>query len=198
MPDQPLFHYDINSPYSYLAASRVDDVLPSEARWSPIAFGVLIRQIGKQPWSLGPGREEGKREIERRAAARGLPPVRWPEGWPVESYSLLPLRAALVADDAGRIREFTHAVYRLVYVNGGQAGELDAVLEAAREAGVDPDAVREGVEDPEIKERLRAATDGARERGVTGVPTVVVGDELFWGDDRLEDAADALTAGAQR
>jgi 2-hydroxychromene-2-carboxylate isomerase len=195
---QPLFHYDFNSPYSYLAASRVDDVLPLEARWSPIAFGVLIRAIGKVPWSLTPGREDGMREIEQRAAARGLPPIRWPEGWPVDSYSLLPLRAALVADDAGRLREFSHAVYRLVFAEGGQAGEIEALLEAAREAGVEPDAVREGVEDPAVKDRLRAATDAAGDRGVTGVPTVVVEDQLFWGDDRLEHAAAALAAGAER
>jgi 2-hydroxychromene-2-carboxylate isomerase len=63
---------------------------------------------------------------------------------------------------------------------------------------VEPEAVREGVEDPAVKDRLRAATDAAGDRGVTGVPTVVVEDQLFWGDDRLEDAAAALAAGAER
>ena len=198
MPDAPVFNYDFTSPYSYLAAERIDDVLPVEPRWTPIAFGILIREIGKVPWSMRDGREEIMRAIEHRAADRGLPPLRWPEGWPIESYSLLPLRAAAVAEDAGRLREFSRAVYRITFAEGRQTGDLDAMLEAAREAGVDPDTVRDGVDDPEIKDRVRAATDAARERGVTGVPTVVIGDQLFWGDDRLEDAAAALTAGAQR
>jgi 2-hydroxychromene-2-carboxylate isomerase len=65
------------------------------------------------------------------------------------------------------------------------------VISCARDAGIDPDAVAAGVEQPDVKQRLRAATDAALAHGVTGVPTVAVGDVLFWGDDRLEDAAAA-------
>jgi 2-hydroxychromene-2-carboxylate isomerase len=111
---QPTFYYDFNSPYAYLAAHRVDEVLPVRAHWQPIAFGALIRHT---------------------------------------------------------------------------------VLACARDAGIDPDAVARGVEEPEVKQRLRDATDAAIASGVTGVPTVAVGDELFWGDDRLEDAATALARG---
>jgi 2-hydroxychromene-2-carboxylate isomerase len=63
------------------------------------------------------------------------------------------------------------------------------VLDAGRDAGLERDDVQGAIQDPEIKRSLRAATDGAFELGVFGVPTVAVGDELFWGDDRLEDAA---------
>jgi 2-hydroxychromene-2-carboxylate isomerase len=111
-----------------------------------------------------------------------------------QSYSLHPLRAALVAADAGRIREFSAEVYRLVFAAGRTLTDPAPVLEAAVAAGVDPDAVRAGLEDPAIKARLRAETDAALARGVTGVPTVVVGDALFWGDDQLEDAAAAAAA----
>ena len=64
-----VFFFDFSSPYAYLAAMRIDDVLPG-ATWRPIAFGPLIRQIGKVPWSLRPGREAGMREVEERAAER--------------------------------------------------------------------------------------------------------------------------------
>jgi 2-hydroxychromene-2-carboxylate isomerase len=192
MAGAPVFYLDYSSPYAYLAAMRIGDLIP-HAAWRPIAFGALIRQIGKVPWSLGPGRAAGVREIEQRARVRGLPPVRWPDGWPDVSYSLIPLRAALVAEDAGRIVPFSLEVYRLVFAEGRTLTEPAPVLAAAAAGGVDPDAVRAGVADPEIKARLRANTDEAIARGVTGVPTVAVGDELFWGDDRLEEAAAAAT-----
>ena len=63
------------------------------------------------------------------------------------------------------------------------------MLAVATRAGLDAGAVQRAIADPEIKRTLRAATDAAFERGVFGVPTLAVGDELFWGDDRLEDAA---------
>lgn len=193
---EPTFYYDFNSPYAYLAAHRVDEVLPVRPRWQPIAFGALIRQIGKVPWSLqgSPARERGQRECEQRTAARGLP-LRWPDGWPDRNYSILVLRAALVAAEHDRLREFSLAAFRRGLGEGCDLRDLDTVLACARDAGIDPDVIAGAVEEPEVKQRLRDATDAAIARGVAGVPTVAVGDELFWGDDRLERAATALTRG---
>jgi 2-hydroxychromene-2-carboxylate isomerase len=186
----PVFYFDYSSPYAYLAAMRIDRVLPG-ARWRPIAFGALIREIGKVPWSLRPGREAGMGEIKERAAERGLPPVRWPPGWPDDSYSVLPLRAALIADAHGRLREFSFEAFRLMFAEGRPLDALEPVLEAAAAAGLDRDAVSVRLENPEIKALLRRHTDDAIARGVTGVPTVAVGGALFWGDDLLETAAAA-------
>jgi 2-hydroxychromene-2-carboxylate isomerase len=189
--EAPVFYYDLNSPYAYLAAARIDDVLPS-AEWRPIAFGVIVKQAGKIPWSFGEqSRAEGLDEIARRAADRGLPPVRYPDGWPREIYSLDRLRAALVAAEQGRLKEFTMAAFELLFVECRPMNGQDDFAEAARRSGVDPDVVREGIARDEIKARLKEYTDAAYARGVRGVPTVAVGDELFWGDDRLEDAAAA-------
>lgn len=188
----PVFYYDFSSPYAYLAASRIDDLLP-DAVWRPIVFGVMLRERGRVPWSMRPGREEGMREVERRAAERGLPPVRWPEGWPAESYSVTPLRAAMVADEEGRLREFSHAVYRAVFVDGRRPDSLEAG-ELAEMAGLDADSIAARMDSSALKERLRANTAEAIERGVPGIPTVAVGEELFWGDDRLKDAAAAAAA----
>lgn len=188
------FLYDFNSPYAYLAAHRVDAVVGPGVRWQPIAFAFLLRASGRVPWSMGEGRDEGMRECERRAAAYGLPPLRWPPDWPVGSYSLLPLRAALVAEEHGRLREFSRAAYAENFAAGRGVREPEAVLDAARAAGLDPEAVREAAERPELKERLRAATDAAIAAGVPGVPSVLVDGEAFWGDDRLEDAAARLSA----
>ena len=120
--------------------------------------------------------------------------MRYPEGWPVESYSLTPLRALMLAGDEAQVRALSHELFRTMFVDGRHLADLETVVEAAQRAGMDPGEVREGVERPEIKQELRARTEEAVARGVTGVPTVIVGERRFWGDDRLEDAAAALVA----
>jgi 2-hydroxychromene-2-carboxylate isomerase len=188
----PVFYYDTNSPYAYLAANRVDEVVP-DVTWHPIAFGIVLRELGRVPWSLGPGRAEGMAEIERRAAERGLPPVRWPEGWPVDTYSLAPLRALEFADERGSQRELARALYRRNFEEGASLAEVDNVLRAVAEAGLDPEEVRAALDDDRVKDRLREHTDEAMALGVIGVPTVVVDGTVFWGDDHLEDAAAAAS-----
>lgn len=189
----PLFHYDFSSPYAYLAAHRVETVLPVAPVWAPIAFGPLVLEIGKAPWSWQEGAERTARmeECDRRAAALGLP-LRWPAGWPKATYSIGALRAALVAERHGRLREYSLAAFDAGLGRGLDLSDVAVVLEAAEAAGIDPAAVEAGVAEPAVKARLREVTAAAIARGVTGIPTIVVGDQLFWGDDRLEDAASAL------
>lgn len=186
----PVFYYDTNSPYAYLTARRIGEVLP-HARWQPVAFGIMLRETGRVPWSLKDGREHDLEEIARRAAERGLPPVRYPGGWPAESYSLAPLRAQLYADDQGALEPFTRAVFDRVFVDGRIGGDPETLRDAAQACGLDPGAVVSANDDPVYKDRLREVTEAALALGVTGVPTVAVGEELFWGDDRLEHAAAA-------
>jgi 2-hydroxychromene-2-carboxylate isomerase len=131
------------------------------------------------------------RECEERAAALGLP-LRWPRDWPLGTYSLLAPRAALVAEEFGRLREFSLAAYRQGLGLGRDLTDLEVVLEAAEEAGVDRDTLAERVQSREIKDLLREVTEEAVAIGVKGLPTIRVGDELFWGDDRLERAAKVL------
>lgn len=184
------FYYDLNSPYAYLAALRVDDLVPADVEWVPIAFGPLLVQTQRVPWSLKPGeREEGMRDCERRAQERGLPPIVWPDGWPGESYSVNGARAALVAERQGRQREMAVAVFEQVFVHGRRLDDPATLVAAAERAGVEDVAAHVAADD--VKQQLRAATDDAIARGVAGIPTVEVAGELFWGDDRLEDAARA-------
>jgi 2-hydroxychromene-2-carboxylate isomerase len=191
---EPIFYFDFNSPYAYLAAHRVDRLLGPDVRWQPIAFAFLLRATGRTPWSLTDARPAGMRECQERAARYGLPELRWPPGWPVASYVLAPLRAALVAQGHGRLREFSLAAFAENFVRGTGVREHGALERAAQTAGVDPAAIREGIEHPGIKERLREATNGALAAGVQGVPTVLVDGERFWGDDRLEAAATRLAS----
>jgi len=188
---EPVFYYDFNSPFAYIAAHRVDDVLPVTPNWQPIAFAFLLIHHRRDPWSFDvEGREPTMRDCERRAAALGLP-LQWPDGWPKESYSLLPLRAAVLAEREGMLREFSRAAFVRHFSSPAGVSDLEGVLAAAEAAGLDRDEVAERIGDDDVKLEVKAATEAAIATGVFGVPTVQVGDRLFWGDDRLEEAAAA-------
>jgi 2-hydroxychromene-2-carboxylate isomerase len=75
--DEPIFYFDFSSPFAYLAATRIDDVLPRRPRWAPVSMAFIIAAKGRTPWSMREdSREPGKRECEERSAEYGLPPLR--------------------------------------------------------------------------------------------------------------------------
>lgn len=186
------FYFDLGSPYAYLVAERLTEVLSEPVAWQPVSLGGLFKANGRSSWGLGEpaGRRAGMAEIESRARLYGLPPVRWPEEWP--SNYLFAMRAATFAFQQGRGREFTVQAFRHAFQQGHDLGVPARVLDVAAEVGLDPRALEAASSDPDVKQALRAATDAAHALGVFGVPTIAVGDELFWGEDRLEDAAAAL------
>jgi 2-hydroxychromene-2-carboxylate isomerase len=188
------FYFDLGSPYGYLAAERLDSVLPEPIEWQPLLLGGLFKLTGRSSWALGDyqRRQAGMAEIERRAKTYGLPPMRWPDPWPT-NY-LAAMRATTFAFAAGRGPEFTLQAYRNAFQHGADLSGVGQVLQAGRQAGLDPGALEDATRDPQVKQALRSATDAAFEQGVIGVPTVAIDDELFWGDDRLEHAAAYLRA----
>jgi 2-hydroxychromene-2-carboxylate isomerase len=189
-PEQPTFYYDLGSPYSYLAAERIQHVLPAVPVWQPILLGGIWKETGGRSWGTTDEREEGMAEIERRAAEYDLLPVKWPEGWP--NNTLKAMRAAIFAQQTGRTVAYSLAAFRQAFAAGRDLSDVDNVLIAAAACELHPNAVLKGIEMQSTKDRLREATREAYERGVRGVPALAVGDRLFWGDDRLEDAAAAL------
>jgi 2-hydroxychromene-2-carboxylate isomerase len=203
MSERATFYYDFNSPYSYLAAERISGLFAEaeleQPEWQPISFGHLLRVTGRRPWSLPPEGPDPDHlaEVQRRADERGLPKVVYPEGWPIDNYSLNPIRAATYAKESGRVVSFTLACFRQVFAAGRDMSDVDNVLVAAAACELHPKAVLKGIETQSIKDKLRAATDEAMARGVEGIPTVAVGSELFWGDDALEEAVVAASV-AQR
>jgi 2-hydroxychromene-2-carboxylate isomerase len=188
--ERPVFYYDLGSPYAWLAAERVHALFEEPPVWQPVLLGGIFKAVGRSSWGLGPGREEGMREIERRAADYGLMPVRWPESWP---GNMLPaMRAATFAKQSARAVAFSLAAFRQQFNAGRDLSDLDNVLLAAAACELHPRAVTKGIETNLVKDALRAATDDAVARGVIGVPTIRIGDELFFGDDRLDEAAAAV------
>lgn len=187
----PVFYYDLGSPYAYLAAERVNRVLPEVPVWQPILLGGVFKATGRSSWAHGEGRPGGIAEVERRAESYGLPPIRWPEPFPGNTLSAM--RAATFARQAGRAVAFSLAAFRQAFAAGRDLSDTDNVVLAAAASELHPRAILKGIESRSVKDALRRATEEAIERGVTGVPTVAVGDRLFWGDDRLEEAAAAVS-----
>ena len=168
MADRALFVYDLGSPYAYLAAERVNSAFAQAGvetpEWQPVLLGGLFKQFGRSSWGMGPDRDEGMRECERRALAYGLPPIVWPEPWP--SDYLYAMRVATFAKDLGKTVSFSLAAFRQAFAAGRELSEPDNVLVAAAAAEMHPRAIQAAVGRAAIKDRLREATDTAAQRGV--------------------------------
>jgi 2-hydroxychromene-2-carboxylate isomerase len=194
------FYYDLGSPYAYLAAERIHRVFEEAGapppRWQPILLGGLFKRFGRESWANGPGRAEGMREVERRAVAYGLPPIRWPDPFP--GNTLFAMRVATFASEIGRPVSLPLAAFRQAFAAGRDLSEPDNVFIAAASAELHPRALQAAVQRESIKRKLREETERAGDLGVVGVPSVVVGTEVFWGDDRLEEAAAAAAELAAR
>jgi 2-hydroxychromene-2-carboxylate isomerase len=186
---KPTFYFDLGSPFAYLAAERLHDVLGEQVEWRPVSLGALFKLTGRSSWSLGDPerRQAGMAEVERRARLYGLPQVRWPDPWPGDY--LMAMRAATFAYRDGRGHEFTMHAFRNAFQAGSDLSLPAEVLRVAKDAGLDPRSVQAATQDPDVKLVLRNATDAAHALGVFGVPTIALDGELFWGDDRLESAA---------
>jgi 2-hydroxychromene-2-carboxylate isomerase len=184
-----MFYFDLGSPYAYLTAERLSDVLEEPVTWQPVALGGLFKMNGRSSWALDDERrrQEGMAEVERRAREYGLPPMHWPQEWPT-NY-LMAMRAATFAFTAGRGREFSRQAFRDAFQRGHDLSIPARVLDAAEEAGLDRGEVESATQEPHIKQALREATDAAYALGVIGVPTIAIEGVTFWGDDRLGHAA---------
>jgi 2-hydroxychromene-2-carboxylate isomerase len=181
------------SPYSWFAAERIERLLP-QARWRGVFAGAVFKQNDRSSWGLDERRGAGLADCDARAAEQGLGPIRWPDPWPTND--LLVARAMAFCARAGGnddtlLRSFGLAAMRLAFLEGVDLGEREAVLEAGRRAGIDERTLADALQDQQVKDATRALTEEAVAAGVFGVPTVLVGEQLFWGDDRLSDAAAA-------
>lgn len=190
--ERPLFFFDLGSPYAYLAAERVNALFAAEVgeppEWQPVLLGALFKRFERDSWANGPGRAEGIAELERRAKAYGLPPIRWPDPFP--GNTLFAMRVATYANQIGRVVAFSLAAFRQAFAAGRDLSDPDSVLIAAAAAEIHPRAVLAAAQRDSVKTTLREATERAARIGVRGVPSVAVGAQVFWGDDRLAEAVE--------
>ena len=183
----PTLYLDIGSPYAYLATARAQSVLGRDIEFQPVLLGAMFKLRGWGSWAHTDGRGAGMAEIEQRAERYGLPPIVWPEEWP--GNALAADRAAIWAKQRGAGDRFILALYREEFTRGADISSPDTLRAAAAATGLDPDELLDAIQRTEVKDALRRATEQAWQLGVRGVPSVRVGQSIFFGDDHLEAAA---------
>ncbi len=185
------FWYEFASTYSYLSAMRIEALAATAGvavAWRPFLLGPIFKAQG---WDTSPFNlyaAKGRymvRDLERLAADRGLAfalPAVFPQN------SLRAARLALIGGDEDWIVPFTRAVFEAEFAHGADIADtrfLDTVL---RSLDLDSERLLSRIAQPDIKARLEQQTAEARQRGIFGAPSFICGGELFWGDDRLEQA----------
>jgi 2-hydroxychromene-2-carboxylate isomerase len=184
------FWISVGSTYSYLSVMRLN-ALEDESnvvfRWRPFSVRAIMIEQKNIPFIGKPVKLAYMwRDIERRARARGLEP-RLPAPYPLKEFDLAN-RIAVLGEREGWCADYVRAAYRHWFDFGLEPGSEPAVSEALREIGQSPVRVVEAAKTEEISERYKASTEEAKSMGVFGSPTFVVDGEVFWGDDRVEDA----------
>jgi 2-hydroxychromene-2-carboxylate isomerase len=193
MPNPVLdFWFDFASTYSYPAALRIGPLAAEakvQVRFRPFLLGPIFKTQGwdTSPFNLYPAKGRNMwRDLERLCEDLSLP-FRKPDQFP--QNSLLPARVALAGMDQGWGEAFSVAVYRAQFAEGGRIDDpatLAAILSGLK---VDAKAALDLAQSDDNKLRLRAVTEEAARLGVFGAPTfTTAGGELFWGNDRLEQA----------
>ena len=180
----------IGSTYSYLTVNRIEDAAAAAGvtfTWRILDVRTLTTRQNNVPFATKPAKLAYMwRDLGRRAAARGLSP-RLPAPYPLADLARAN-RVALVGLAEGWGPGYVRATYRRWFEDGAPAGEEPNLSASLAELGLDPGAVLARADAEDVVAALARATDTAEAAGIFGVPSFVVAGELFWGDDRLEDA----------
>ena len=185
--------FEFASTYSYLTVSRVEHLLTGtqiELVWRPFLLGPLLRDKGlsTSPFNLDPAKGTYMwRDVARRSEKYGLPFVR-PSIFPMNG--LVAARVMTAALDEDWCGDFARLVFAAQFGRGADISDEALLKDALTSCGVSPEPWFEKAQTNEIKSRLRGTTDRARQLGIFGAPSFIAQDELFWGDDRLDDAID--------
>jgi 2-hydroxychromene-2-carboxylate isomerase len=184
------FWFTMGSTYSFLSVTRLGKLERSTGlsfRWRPFHLLIILQEMKHIPFADKPAKSRYMwRDIERRAAMYGIP-VKLPAPYPAKQ-SVMANLVAIVGMREGWGGDYARAAYRRWFQLGQENGSEPNVSESLRDIGQDPTRVLELANSEDAKAELTAETDAARELGIFGSPTFTVGRELFWGDDRLEDA----------
>ena len=175
LTEQPRFYFDLASPEAYLAAERVNAALPEVPEWVP------VRMPAEPAFRCEHERLAYQEDVERRARALGLQPLRWPEPFPADTDKAM--LAATYAKEIGRTVAFSLAAFRQAFAGGRDLSDPDSILIAGAACEVHPTALLRATELGSIRARLEAATAQARAAGVRSVPAVVLDGRVLHGED---------------
>lgn len=189
------FLFDVGSPYTYLAYHHLPVIAREHGArivWTPVLLGGIFQATGNASPADVPAKSlHSQVDLQRWARAYGVP-FRMNPHFPINTLALM--RGAVAAQMQGEevLQRYLGAIFAAMFEqprNLGEPAEIGAVLAGA---GLDPVQFLQWIADPAVKERLKQNTAGAVERGVFGAPTFFVGEDMFWGQDRLEFVAQAL------
>lgn len=185
------FWFEFASTYSYLSVMRIEQAAQAagvEVAWRPFLLGPVFLALGwnDSPFNIYPPKGRYMwRDLARLAAKYGLPfslPSRFPRS------GVLAARVALIGVAEGWVAPFARAVMTANFAEDREIGEAVVIEAVLRDLGLPVDAVLASALAEDNKLALRSQTERAAELGLFGAPSFRVGDELFWGNDRLEDA----------
>lgn len=178
------------STYTYLTVMRVEEAAARAGvgiRWRPFNAREIMLEQDNIPFRDKPVKRRYMwRDVERRAVRHGIPFEGIPT-YPVDP-DLLANRVGIVAAAEGWCPEYTRETYRAWFLEDRPPGEPESLAAVLRSLGKDPDDVISRAQSQETRERFASETEAARNMGIFGSPTFVAGGEIFWGDDRLDDA----------
>ena len=186
------FFFDLSSPYSYLAATQLPALAARtgvEIAWKPFVLAAVFKATKNTPPVFSPEKAKWSLVDLQRWAAQYRVPFTMSTHWPVNAIKAM--RLIVAAEAHGKADEVALTAFKAIWVDDRDVtadAELRAIADATGLPG-DPLAL---IEDPDVKARLRAYGDDAVRRGAFGAPAFFVGDELFWGNDRLHHVEAAL------
>ncbi len=182
------FFWDAVSPYSYLASTRIDALAErtgATIAWRPFLLGGVFEATGNPGNRASFGNPAKLRfmmaDLKLWARSYGVP-LTQPQPFPTNS--MLAGRAALAAP-AEKLVDFSRRVIRAYWGEGRDVSKPEEIVRVATDVGLDGAALIERTQDPAIKDQLRKNTEEAVQRGAFGAPTFFVGQQMFWGNDRL-------------
>ena len=183
--------FEFASTYSYLTVSRAEAACEAAGvafEWKPFLLGPVFQAKGlsTSPFVLDPIKGAYMwRDVERRAARFGLPFQR-PDIFPANGLNAARIMTATL--DQPWCGEFARAVFQAQFVRGEDISQFETLAAALQACGVEPEPWLDQAQSDAVNATLRQRTDPAQPRGLFGAPSILVQGELFWGDDRLEDA----------
>ena len=193
MTKQVEFYYDYGSPTCYLAWTQLPgicEVHDAELIYRPMLLGGIFKATdNRTPVSVKPKGAWMFDDIIRYAAHYGVPYVMNPH-FIINTLTIM--RGAIWAQGADCLEDYNKAMFEAVWVNERNMAEADEISDVMAESGLDSDAMAEAIQQPKLKTELIEVTEEAVERGVFGAPTMFVGDEMHFGQDRLDWVARAL------
>mgnify|MGYP006294641303 CR=1 FL=1 len=195
MADTLEFFFDIGSPYSYLAATQVDDLAERtgvEVSWRPFLLGGVFKLTDNEmPAAVRPKAAYMLQDLRRWAEHYDVPFV-MNSAFPVNTLYIQRALLAAREHQPGSLVPFARAAYEAVWADDRDLSDKSVIAAVADDCGLDGEAIVEAAGEEPIKEKLESLTSEAVDRGAFGAPTFFVGDQMFWGNDRLHFVEDAL------